>query len=36
MTHTLVVVKGRGAILCVGVDGEGANVIDQADFVLLV
>lgn len=29
----LVTVKGWGTILCLGIDGEGANVIGQADFL---
>jgi len=32
---TLVALGEQGSILCEGVDGEGKNVIDQADFLLL-
>lgn len=32
---TLVAIGGQGSILCLGVDGEGANRITQADFLLL-
>ena len=32
---TLVAIAERGSILCLGVDGEGANRITQADFLLL-
>jgi hypothetical protein len=32
---TLITLQGQGSILCRGIDGDGAAVIDQSDFLLL-